>query len=217
MTDLGTFNGKAPYALAINDSGVVTGWIHDNAYSSRAFRWSASTGFKYLSWAGYDSRGLAINAAGVVAGDTRGSGVTVAVRWSAGATSVLLPSNPSSSEASGINDAGSIVGSFRALDPSSLQGFVWTSSSGAIALAAPNTAVDASDVSNRNRVVGKWGASAFTKLGLNTRVLLPRLALNALLGDHANAVNLCGTIVGSAQTAAGEMRAVRWKKASCDP
>jgi uncharacterized membrane protein len=171
-----------------------------------------------LSWAGYDSRGLAINAAGVVAGDTRGAGVAVAVRWSAGATSVLLPSNPSSSVASGINDAGWIVGSFRTLDPSSMhQGFVWTSSSGAIALAAPNTVVDALDVSNRNRVVGRWGASAFTQLGLDTKVLLPRLALNAPLQDYANAVNLCGTIVGSAQTAAGEMRAVRWKKASCDP
>ena len=121
-------DGLGGFAAAVNDSGVVAGGL-SYASISQAVVWRKQAGvwvIEKLGVQGIDGgSGQAINATGVVAGQSQGA----AVIWTKSGTGWLQQPTFSaqdgveSSFASGINDAGEVVGAFE--KDGSQQPFVW--------------------------------------------------------------------------------------------
>lgn len=117
MIDLGTLGGSDSWANDINDAGQVVGWA-DSATAMRAFIWTADGGMRDLG-ALPDrphSTALALNSVGKVVGFVSGGlPDSRAAFFYGGAVIDLNAMIPSDSgwvlaQATGINDAGQIVG-----------------------------------------------------------------------------------------------------------
>ncbi|MGA2052004.1 MAG: immunoglobulin domain-containing protein, partial [Opitutales bacterium] len=119
FTDLGTGNGTASEALAINASGQVVGGILLAAGNIHAASFSAGqvTDLGTLA-GGNQSMATAINSSGLITGwsengtlDGTGSPADQAVLWSGGNLANLgLLAGDTDAQAFGINDSGNIVG-----------------------------------------------------------------------------------------------------------
>lgn len=70
MTDLGTLGGASSSAADINEGGIVIGWAATNSGHSHAFRYTVDGGMQDIQTLGQavESRALAINDAGMIAG-----------------------------------------------------------------------------------------------------------------------------------------------------
>ena len=124
-TDLGVLPTRtATWPAGLNDGGEVTGQSYDDLAVGTAFRYSGTTltDLGVLNQ-GDSSVGQAINASGVVAGESFGGGLHSAVTWSG--TTITDISNGQNSWANDINDGGDVVGRLQA----SGHGFLYHSSS----------------------------------------------------------------------------------------
>jgi probable HAF family extracellular repeat protein len=122
MVDLGTIGtGTQSQALGMNDSDVVVGYGAQSPSGSTygAFVWTSGVGISQLSQLfSYDTRARDVNNAGDIVGSSwiDGMGNSRAVIWKGGGAVVNLNTyiNPASgwllTNATGINDAGQIVG-----------------------------------------------------------------------------------------------------------
>lgn len=102
----------ADEALDINASGLVTGYADVSGVGRRGYVYDSVQ--DVLTWldtsGGYGSKGLAINASGQVAGMDTSMYRAAAVRFD-GSTSTDM-GNPGNGEALGINDSGTVVGTY---------------------------------------------------------------------------------------------------------
>jgi probable HAF family extracellular repeat protein len=111
VVDLGTLGGVASEALAINDAGVVVGWV-ETPTGRHAFRYSDGVMADLGTLGGATSAALGINSAGMIVGAAdRADGSRHAFLFD-GLTMVDLGTLGGDwSEARAINDAGQVVGS----------------------------------------------------------------------------------------------------------
>ncbi len=200
--------GYESHATGINDAGMVVGnyELPDGTY--RTFVWQNGV----VSPLGapteaINSRGMAINANGQVAGyfDTA-SGSRVAL-WSSLPAPVILGNG----YAMAINDAGEVAGMRIAPDGSG-SAFV-TQNGGEIALGQPAgggwstaTGVNGAGGVSGTAMDGNGDMRAFSIINGGTALLGGAGGANS----YANAINGAGTVAGSAQQADGAMRAVIW-------
>lgn len=140
FVELGTLGGSSSAALGVNDSGMVVGWAENTAGVAHAFRLRSDGTMEDLGGPGSASTasfGTAINDSGVVVGYSGPQGAFHVVRSNAngGLDDLGTMSGYSSSQASGINSQGQIVGSaFNAFGPSSA--FFYTDKTGYVDLNA---------------------------------------------------------------------------------
>ncbi len=122
--DLGTLAPFEPDALAeahgINDAGAIVGMSAGN-HRIHAFAWTAARGMLDLgALPGQESSAAAINAGGVVVGNSQPHGFpanSTAIAWVPGTGMLALPALPAQSPvygatASAVNAAGDIVGGY---------------------------------------------------------------------------------------------------------
>jgi hypothetical protein len=80
------------YGNAVNDTGVVAGWLNYYDYYRDPYRWTQTGGYSYLGHLdiNYETYALGINNAGAVAGyGVNSSGLLRGTYWAAGSTTVV--------------------------------------------------------------------------------------------------------------------------------
>ncbi|OGO33273.1 MAG: hypothetical protein A2Z16_17685 [Chloroflexi bacterium RBG_16_54_18] len=175
MVDLGLGSiGTSAYALDLNDSGVVTGYL-----GLQAFRWSAAGGFRSLGapagWA--NSFGSAINTSGQVAGSASSASgnAEVVTRFTDGTGWKILGGTGQYNRGNGINQWGDVVGT-KGPHTSYLRGLIYTDNLGFLAflddlLFVPGSweIKEAYDINDAQQITG-WAINK--KTGLSSAVLL---------------------------------------------
>ena len=126
VTDLGTLGGNISDARAVSDTGFIAGWSAtapvNGLSQQRAFRWTQSGGMQNLgvldNLSYQPSMAMAVNAGGTVVGMSGSLQGARAFIWTpeSGIQDLGVPSIPAAAGvgteawASGINDAGQVVG-----------------------------------------------------------------------------------------------------------
>ncbi|HUQ46921.1 MAG TPA: hypothetical protein VM053_01610 [Gemmatimonadaceae bacterium] len=146
-------------AMAINNKGVIVGCYGWPSPDSRAFVWSAETGFLDIHPPGDGSTcATAVNDAGVVAGSANFWG-RMGFVWNAAGSLQFLPLIFGETTVNGINEQGDVVGSaISGATPADQReyGFVWNAKSGGHILQSVNGAPlsRAFDINDQGDVVG---------------------------------------------------------------
>jgi probable HAF family extracellular repeat protein len=166
MRDLGTLGGTTVTALALNDSGQVTGYSATNGTRvPHAFLWK-NDGTPMVDLgprAGKASFGRSINASGEVTGNAWAGVSNNATFYHAylwrndGTAPVELDKTGGAHTSSGekINDAGQVMGSAWSTTANAYHAFVWRSNGSAVDLGTlGGTRVQANDMNNAGWVVG---------------------------------------------------------------
>ena len=211
-SDIGTLGGSDASAMAINATGLITGWSYTPGGGTRAFLYNAGTMTDLGSLStSQGSIGFAINSLGHVVGmSSEGflwNGTSMSPLTAVGWIS-LLPSD--------INTAGTIVGS--ASNAVFTHAFVRTggvvadlgtlvghTNSRAYAVNDAGTIVGWSALGSNGPYTGvQWSNGTITSLG----------ALPALSQSIAYNLNAAGIVVGTAFDTSGNSRAVRWSGGS---
>lgn len=158
VADGGTTVGSARYLVATGPS----------VYQIHATRWTASGPERLVVPGATSSEALAINTAGDAAGYWRdGTGATRAFSWTAsgGAVEIPRPTGYALAVATGINDAGAVVGYVRNASSTDTRAFQWTSAGGLVLLPLHATFpyAIAYDINNTGEVAGvvRTGSGAF--------------------------------------------------------
>ena len=167
MVEIPVAYGAGPYCLddqsiaaAINSSGRVAGYAQNCDTGQRAFSWKYGEDPVELSTpAGGASSAFDINTGGVIAGSFSGlEGGTRAVIWTSPGARNLLPDFRGYlvQEATGINDAGDVVGYAAAGDGISDTFVVWPHTGGVIPVPIPDgwRRYDIARINDRGLVVG---------------------------------------------------------------
>ncbi len=199
MSDLGV--GDASVALAINDSGQVTGY-NGATYIPQAFL-STNGSVTYLGTLPGSlppsSRGSDVNASGQVAGFTDSR----AFLYSGGSMTDLGSFGGYYTRATGINDSGQIVGSSDLTGNATTHAFLYSGGGLTDLGTLGGTRSSANDINNLGQIVG---GSAIAVGGLSHAFLYGpggMMDLGTLGGSNssANAINKLGQIVGYSQIA----------------
>ena len=227
LTDLGVMPGYSQsYSYALSDNGqFAVGWLDDGS-TTRAFRWSASTGMELLSIDGgiTASRAFGVNDSGVVAGESALSPTRrEATLWSASGTRTGLGTLPNpngqdfSSVAFGVNNAGTAAGWSDSTD--STRAFSWTAGGGMSSLGTlPGGTQTRAYSINADGDVAGWGTSPAGDRGF---VGTPDLtSVGALSTDPTSRTraygisNRNGWIAGDARDPASGETAFIWSASS---
>lgn len=120
--DLGTFGGNAT-VTDINERGEVVGYETMADGSVRAFYWNGAS-FREIAWPGRNTRAAAINERGEIAITTSVPGEERAYLWREGVFVDLGTLGASRTSATGINDAGEVIG-LSYVDESAGRAFHW--------------------------------------------------------------------------------------------
>lgn len=163
LIDLGTPDGRESGALAVNDSGVVVGWLAaEGDGTTAAFRWTDSDGFEILP-SPLDDRffqgdmATDINAQGEIAGWTEGLYATL---WSPDRTVEWFMDG----YAHGINDSTVMVGDApfgvgAFVDSRETSGVIWPSAGSELGLRTDEYLVSSAiGINNRGAFIGLGGA-----------------------------------------------------------
>ncbi|MGH7711954.1 MAG: hypothetical protein ACREOG_11760, partial [Gemmatimonadaceae bacterium] len=211
--------GSSDWAFGVNDAGVIVGQSQNHAV-----RWIDGVVEDLHPPAYGKSRATDINSAGDIVGWVEYvTGEHRAYLWHADGSQEELGVLPGDlhSEAAAVNDAVTVVGSSGPLLSMSIA-FVWTDATGIADAQLGVAKTVGADVAGSGRLVGyhefvlnnQSQSIALTRLG-NVLDTLPN-PLGILARAHG--VNLCGTVVGTVESAMpGSARAVIWSKPSCDP
>lgn len=212
---LGTQGGTASYASALNESGLVVGYVLHGDYTvTSAFAYSGGVSTPLVGLGGRQTYAFAVNNAGQIVGQARTADNTAlrAVSFAGGVAQDVNPPGLTSGEALGINDSGQVVGSARS--GSVTTGFIL--SGGSYASIGPLDAGGhfsaASAINAAGQVVGYADAvpvggdiyyiHAFLRSA--NGVMQDLGALNgANSNSFAAAINSAGQVVGSADFGAG--------------
>jgi probable HAF family extracellular repeat protein len=203
LGNLGDFGqGGANYANAINDLAQVVGQS-----AGHVFLWSRGLGMMNL---GFTGDGYHINNLGQIVGQV--TPVSHAFLWKDGNMQDLGTLGGGGSAATGINDAGLVVG--QASGPNFLHAFAWTQGTDMWDLGTldgdPASSSGAVAVNNRNQIVGN---SYSHILGTTRAVVYRRDGIGDLgaLASYsvANALNDLGEVVGQSGTQSGDLHAFR--------
>lgn len=164
LKDLGVlYHTQYSQANAINDSGIVAGFAFNPTGTTRAFRWTSSTGMRGLDTlpGGVNSTATAINNAGQIVGYSSSGGQ--AINWHAcwwpkpnGVIPTDLGTLPgyAASLGYGINLHGAVVG--ESDKTGTAHAFLWTATSGMKDLGLLNNALSTSAraINDSGEVVG---------------------------------------------------------------
>lgn len=224
IRDLGTFGGPNAVVYGLNDLGQVVGTASTGVDAPfHAFRWSRQTGLVDLNAPGVgNSIATDINNKGQVAGLARFGGTLPdrAFRWSPGTGMVNLGAlgPTSSSNAFGINDAGTVVGwSDEAQGPRLTQVTKWPGSGGGpIALNDfPSIASLAEDINNAGQIVG---SAAFDARGHDQAFIwtpqggLQDLGTEPAFFSFANRINEKGLVIGGLRVTPPDSNGFIWSR-----
>jgi probable HAF family extracellular repeat protein len=203
LGNLGDFGqGGANDASAINDLAQVVGQS-----AGHAFLWSRSIGMYNL---GFTGNAYHINNQGEIVGQV--TPVSHAFLWKDGNMQDLGTLGGGGSAATGINDAGLVVG--QASGPNFLHAFAWTQGTGMRDLGTldgdPASSSGAVAVNNRNQIVGNSfshivGSTHAVYYGRDGITDLGSLAVYSV----ATGVNDFGEVVGASSTVSGDTHAFR--------
>lgn len=208
-SDLGTLGGSDASAVAINSTGLITGWSYKPGGAQRAFLYNGGTMTDLGSLSpSQGSVGLGINNLGHVVGmSSEGflwNGTSMSPLSSPGWIS-LLPND--------INAAGTIVGSASNAAVGS-HAFVYAggvmTDLGTLA-GHPNSVANA--INDSGTTVGSSAAGSFgpyTAVQWSNGTITSLGTLPGLSQSDAYDINAGGIIVGSAFDTSGNYRAVRW-------
>jgi probable HAF family extracellular repeat protein len=202
MKDLGTLGGASSEAVAISATGQVVG-LTDTADGNRpAFRWRPGGGMADLGHLG---------GGGTAANDINAQGRVTGISFTADGlgeaflTSGDGPIDPDSDllepvsgylgAARGVNDAGQVVGSLRALESQGMVACSWKSgAAGPLEQLSDTTSSEALAINNAGQIVGVWGTEAVLWDG-SARKSLGTLPGARLLPSD---INDAGQVVGAA-------------------
>lgn len=214
----GLQGGASDFALGVNDAGVIVGQSQNHAV-----RWVDGV-VDDLHPAGYaESRANDINSAGDITGWVEAmTGERRAYLWHADGSEEVLGVlvGDVHSEANAVNDALAVVGNSGDLFSTS-RAFLWTEAAGMVDSQLGASETFGRDVGGSGRIVGyreftansQFQAVALTKLGTTVDTLPNPVGL---IG-RAQAVNVCGTVVGTVESSAPSSgRAVVWTQQGCD-
>lgn len=134
MTSLGDLGGQGSWAYDVNEAGQVVGGSPLASGSNHAFRWQNGSGMQDLGTLGGPvSYAFEVNSAGQAVGyASNDMGIGHAVLWGSGGIVDLGDLDPlwdNHSGASGINDAGQVVGCSYTDVPGQYHGFLWQNGS----------------------------------------------------------------------------------------
>jgi probable HAF family extracellular repeat protein len=144
LLNLGTLGGFASQANAINDAGLVVGNSYTDGFELHPFAWQAGVMHDLGTLGGTHGSAVAVNAAGVIVGyATTPDSQSLAFRATVGGglLEIPMPTGALSSEATVINDAGTIGGVWT--DDSGERLFVHHIGEGTIDLGAPADDIEA--------------------------------------------------------------------------
>ncbi|HEX7525679.1 MAG TPA: DUF3466 family protein, partial [Gaiellaceae bacterium] len=200
VVDLGTLGGNSSVAAALNDSGVVVGTSRlPGSEVTHAFRFSGGRMRDLGTLPGKEnSAAAAVNSAGEVAGTSWRNESTEAFRSDSGGLSTVQGPSPATplSTATGIDDAGGVVGSVAGTGPGAKPVGVSSGPAGAHPFdqAGPATPTG---VSSTGDVVGSVRAGAASRAFVEHGGVTKELGTLGPGGSSvASAVNDAGMVVG---------------------
>lgn len=199
-------------AKAINNTGQIVGWTHNNLGRQHATFWSGTTAVDLGGFAGLPTSANGINDFGVVVGSSPGNnGFQQATLWNGNYPTLLSTQGPISNAAA-INNLGQVVGDVSISFTGSNQATLWTGGVATNLNSLGGSNSFAADINNLGLVVGAsqtatspsgstratlWNGSIAIDLNSvisNTADLVPGSVLT-----YANAINDVGQIVGTVQ------------------
>lgn len=218
LVALPTLGGARTSASAINENGQVTGDSGTTGYA-HAFLWSRTAGIQDISAPGsFESRGVALNASGQVAGFFDPCLCQLFAFFWSPATGMenLGALGGGHSFATGINQSTEVVGTY--LDQNlSQNGFLWTPQDGMQSLTSFGCVGCLANAVNDNGEI----AGAVLRPDGSQHAFVWTLAdgmtdLGTLGGPNslARAINILGQVVGSSDTASGAQHAFFWSTAT---
>jgi len=198
------------WANAISpNTNVVVGGGGGSGLGSPAFRWSWAKGMEYLGGYFKMAEALDVNDAGTTVGYIRswGEGTEKAyLWWPNGSGKWIGTLGGCCSQATGINASDEVVGWSKTANGET-HVFRWTYVGGLQDLGSLEMAMD---VSAKGRIVGCCSSSSSWTLNGGQLSYLPNFSPGGI--NSANAVNSCGTIVGSSG-----IQPLVWHRRTCDP
>lgn len=222
VTDLGTIDGLVPTTTGINKSGQVSGYVAEADGTTRAVRYTKSSGWSYVrGLESISSRANAINDAGDLAGSYVIGGVTHAFRYSdaGGFTEIPMLTGAISSFGMGINTSGEVVGYSGTASGGQ---FGWRADPGATPVKLPTlggTVTMACGVNDHGQIVASGTLAAGSQHAF--RINADNSTIDASSFDGASgfstgcAIDSDGTIGGFAQ-GGGALRAFTFDSALHD-
>ena len=214
LKDLGNLGGTDITVTGVNSTGQVTGFGLTSQGDYHAFLWSSGvmTDLGVYS-TNSESQAGGINNSGVIAGTQTGSAGTQAGTWTGG---VYTPVGNAGTSATGINDAGQVVGMYTTANG---QGHAYRTSGASIqdlGTLAGGIWSAAYGINNSGAVTGYGMTSSGNFRGFVTDAAGKMTALSTLGGSNSYgmAINNTGQVAGSASVTSGYVHAAEWNNGS---
>jgi len=211
VADLGTLpGGGGSEAYAINDAGQVLGWSSGQGQFGQAVLWSPGSAIMSLGW----WQAAAMNNSGWGVGSLNVGLYRHSFLWTSatGLTDIGMPGG-TNSRATGINDAGKIVG----WAGDSLRSQAWLRNSDGTVVSLGNLGPEsrATGINNSDQVVGYYVVNCVSRPFIwSASTGMQEVPIDGFADGRASAINNLGQVAGTVASRDGKSFGFIWSSST---